>query len=215
MSLLDLEHMRRNTAYVERLVGSPGLALLTVNLQNDFCHANGAIAERAPKEEVEAAVRNAGFLISAARQANVPVLFARTVHNEWTLRGNWLRARVDPDHQAEPTWCQEGSWGADWFIEPDPSDAVITVQRYSAFSQTDLEMILRSRRLGNLLVLGFSTNVSVESTCRDGFVRDFGIILVSDCCAAANRARHDGTVYNIAKHSGATALASEILTLWP
>ncbi|MDP6620319.1 MAG: isochorismatase family protein, partial [Nitrospinota bacterium] len=61
---------------------------------------------------------------------------------------------------------------------------------------------------------GVATNVCVESTAREGFMRDYDIVVVSDCCAGVSRARHDATLENIRLHFGLVATANEVESAW-
>ena len=50
--------------------------------------------------------------------------------------------------------------------------------RYSGFFNSQLDSVLRSRGIRNLVFVGIATNVCVESTLRDGFFLEyFGIVL--------------------------------------
>jgi ureidoacrylate peracid hydrolase len=60
---------------------------------------------------------------------------------------------------------------------------LISKQRYSGFFQTDLEDVLRGREIKNLVFVGWTTSVCVESTLRDAFFRDYRCLVLSDCTA--------------------------------
>ena len=76
----------------------------------------------------------------------------------------------------------ENSW--DWQIvdalAPEPGDHIVRKSRYSGFCRTDLEEHLRAAGIRYLLFTGVATNVCVESTARDAFMREFWPILVED-----------------------------------
>jgi ureidoacrylate peracid hydrolase len=63
-------------------------------------------------------------------------------------------------------------------LAPRPGDIRVHKPRYSAFFNSQLDSILRSRGIRNLVFVGIATNVCVESTLRDGFhLEYFGILL--------------------------------------
>lgn len=53
-----------------------------------------------------------------------------------------------------------------------------------AFYQTDLELMLRNRRIDNLIVCGVTTEVCVNTTVREANDRGFRCIVLADCCAS-------------------------------
>ena len=66
----------------------------------------------------------------------------------------------DPLNQA----CQPGSAGTQFAdnVVPEPSEIVITKHRYSAFADTDLELLLRSNGLRTVVLAGMTTNCAIE-----------------------------------------------------
>ena len=122
----------------------------------------------------------------------------------------WMRKR--PNAQLI---CLEGSWGAEFYrVEPEAGEPVVIKHRYSAFVDTDLELILRSRGIKTLVLCGVASNVCVESTARDGYMRDYYIVLVDDCSAAYDPAKHAATLSNIAHHFGVVVTADEVIDAW-
>jgi ureidoacrylate peracid hydrolase len=66
-------------------------------------------------------------------------------------------------------------------LTPEPSDMIITKTRFSGFTGTSLETVLRSRNVESLILLGATTTVCVESTVRDAMFLDFNALVLSDC----------------------------------
>jgi isochorismate hydrolase len=62
----------------------------------------------------------------------------------------------------------------------DPRDILLEKPRCGAFHGTDLELILRSPSIDTITVTGIATNVCCETTAREGVVRDFGVLFLSD-----------------------------------
>jgi ureidoacrylate peracid hydrolase len=79
----------------------------------------------------------------------------------------------------------ERTWNTDIVPElaPQPGDVLISKQRYSGFFETELDQVLRKRGIKNLVFVGWTTSVCVESTLRDAFFRDYRCIVLSDCTA--------------------------------
>jgi nicotinamidase-related amidase len=80
---------------------------------------------------------------------------------------------------------EQGSVG---MIEPSPviapkiGELVITKRRVSAFTGSDLEVILRGQGVSHLVLCGVATSGVVLSTTREAADKDYGITVLSDLC---------------------------------
>jgi ureidoacrylate peracid hydrolase len=177
-------------------------ALIIVDVQNDFCHNQGVFAKRDFNlSHVEKAVNNLLPFMNQCRQYNLPIIFVRTVHSNWTDSESWI-GRLEGAAR-EMSICRPDSWGAEFYkVKPLTTDFIVTKHRFSGFVGTDLDLVLRSKGIETLLMTGVATNVCVETTARDGFNRDYRIILVEDCCAAFSPEEHASTVTNMSKYFG-------------
>ena len=63
-----------------------------------------------------------------------------------------------------------------------PEELVVYKQRVGAFSENELHLILRARRIENLVFFGISTSGIVLSTLRRAFDLDFHCIVLKDAC---------------------------------
>jgi len=189
-------------------------ALLVIDMQNDFCHPQGVSGKRGRQltMSIEMAPRLEAF-IKECRHAGMPVIFVKTIHSPWTDSPSWVR-RLDKDRG--DSVCRPGTWGAEFYagIRPEEGEVVITKHRYSAFLGTDLDLILRSSGIRSLLISGVGTNVCVESTLRDGYMRDYYIVLLEDCVGATNQELHQATLKNVTLHFGTVSNSTEVLKLW-
>lgn len=67
-------------------------------------------------------------------------------------------------------------------IAPTEKDIVITKRRVSAFTGSDLEVVLRGQGITDLVLCGIATSGVVLSTTREAADKDFGITILSDLC---------------------------------
>lgn len=67
----------------------------------------------------------------------------------------------------------------------DPRDILLEKPRFGAFHGTDLELILRSRGIDTVIIVGIATNVCCETTAREAAVRDFRVFFLSDGTATS------------------------------
>jgi ureidoacrylate peracid hydrolase len=187
--------------------------LVIVDMQNDFCHRDGAACKRGRDMGfVENMIPRLIGLVGAARERGFPICFVRTSGNQWTNSPVWTEFK-NPELLA----CAEGSWGAEFHagLEPQADEMVVTKHRYSAFIGTDLDMLLRARGVKSLLVTGVGTGMCVFHTLTVGFMLDYYITLVEDCAATTyGREAHNDAVALIKKHYGQVAASKEIIDIW-
>ena len=67
-------------------------------------------------------------------------------------------------------------------IAPLPTDSVVTKLRVSAFTGSDLEVLLRAQDIRHLVLCGIATSGVVLSTLREAADKDYGLTVLSDCC---------------------------------
>jgi len=68
-------------------------------------------------------------------------------------------------------------------IAPEAGEIVITKRRVSAFTGSDLEVVLRAGGLDHLVLCGISTGGVVLSTVREAADKDYRLTVVQDLCA--------------------------------
>lgn len=186
-----------------------------MDVQNDFCHSDSPLAKAgndmsAAQEMVPRLLQ----LVDAARGAGTTIIWVKMLHAEYTTSpsNTEQRQRTRPN---TALICQEGTFGIEFYrVEPEPGEPIVVKHRYSAFVDTDLQLILRSRGITSLILTGVATNVCVESTARDGYMRDYFITFASDCSATYDQAKHEATLRNMADHFGVVATSDEIMEAW-
>lgn len=202
------------------MTGTPVLppiktAVLVVDMQNDFCHPEGAFV--AGGRDVSTAIAMAPRLesfLNEARAHRVHVVFIRTTHDETTDTKVWLE-RTSRARATKPSTCRTDTWGADFYqVSPKSGEPVIVKHRYSAFTETSLNIVLRAAGITSLLVTGVATEVCVESTLRDGLSHDYHMTLVEDCCASYSEDAHNQTIANVRDNFGFVVNSEDIRSAW-
>jgi ureidoacrylate peracid hydrolase len=199
-------------SFEERIDPGHGM-LLVVDMQNDFCHPEGAAGKRGRDMNfVQSMIPRLVRLVKKAREHDFPICFVRTSGNQWTNSAVWTEFK-----NTQLLACAEGSWGAEFHagLEPQPGEMIVTKHRYSAFIGTDLDMLLRARGVKSLLVTGVGTGMCVFHTLTVGFMLDYYITLVEDCAATTyGRAAHDEAIALVKKHYGRIASSEQIIAHW-
>jgi nicotinamidase-related amidase len=67
-------------------------------------------------------------------------------------------------------------------LAPAKGDVVVTKQRWSSFFQTNLDLQLRARGIGTIVIAGGSTDVGIASTVFAARDLDYGIVVIRDAC---------------------------------
>jgi ureidoacrylate peracid hydrolase len=196
-------------------------ALLLVDVQNEFCAEGGAPhREGRDLSLIQAMVPRLESLLNAARAAKVPCIWIRCAYNtkqNWYLSETWLEQSNRKRKGSYVTYpvCEPGEWNADFYhIRPNPDEVIVTKHRFGSFEGTDLDLVLRSRGIRTLIMTGVATNVCVETTAREGFLKDYYIVFTSDCTATFSQAMHDATLFNIDQFFGEVVTARDIMTCW-
>jgi nicotinamidase-related amidase len=131
-------------------------------------------------------------LLARARQAGMLVVHTREGHRAdlsdapraKVERGS-PRARIgDPGPMGRI--LVRGEPGHDIIPElyPKSGEPVVDKPGKGAFYATELELILATRGIENLIVCGVTTEVCVHTTVREGNDRGYRCIVPSDCCAS-------------------------------
>jgi ureidoacrylate peracid hydrolase len=198
---------------LRRRIEPSSTAVLVIDVQNDFCSPDGAVEQAGrPLRGRAEMVEKLGRLVAGARTAGANVIFVQTIARSWTDSDPWLYRASDTPRTDT---CREGTWGAEFFeVAPIAGEPVIVKHRNSAFFNTELDSVLRTLKVQSLILSGTSTNVSVESTARDGIMRDYHIVLAEDCSAARSLAAHESTLMNIRNHFGIVTSCDEVLGIW-
>jgi nicotinamidase-related amidase len=68
-------------------------------------------------------------------------------------------------------------------VAPLPDEVIVTKRRYSAFTGSDLEVVLRAQGIQHLVLTGISTSGVVLSTVREAADKDYRLTVLSDGCA--------------------------------
>jgi isochorismate hydrolase len=177
-------------------------ALLVVDMQRIFANPNGS--SYLPMSL--GAEQNLIRLVEKCRLAGLPVMYTRHVHRHPRQDGGamarWWRSLI-----------VEGSWESELIddLRPASDERVFTKCRYSAFSGTELEMVLRSMGVEDLIIGGVMTNLCCETTARDAFVKDFNVFFLGDGTAAANMELHLASLRNIAYGFGRVMSTDEAI----
>jgi len=99
-------------------------------------------------------------------------------------------------------------------VVPKEGEVVIPKYRHSAFVSTYFDQFLRIRQIETLIVTGLATNVCVESTARDGFARDYHIVIPEDLTEGTSPEAKKWSLNNINSFFGEIVQSQDLLKCW-
>jgi len=98
-------------------------------------------------------------------------------------------------------------------LNHQPSDHLITKKQWGAFTYTDLDNYLQSQKVTQVVVVGMSTSIGVESTARHARELGYAVTLVTDAMTDTNMDAHNNSIEIIFPRLGETCTTSELTAL--
>jgi nicotinamidase-related amidase len=96
-------------------------------------------------------------------------------------------------------------------MAPIPTDIIITKRQWGAFYGTELDLLLRRRRMRTMVLLGIATEYGVESTARSAYEYGYEQVFAEDAMSGASEEGHHLSVNAILKRLGRVRSTEEIL----
>ncbi|MGH2404720.1 MAG: cysteine hydrolase [bacterium] len=135
-------------------------------------------------DQLDQALPNVSHLVDGCRRHRLPIVFTRLVAGR--LQDVASQARVTG------FWAMADSPEAEFLpgLVPAAGERVIDRTTTSALATPPLHEVLRAHGTRGLIICGVLANAAVEHTARDAADLDYGVIVVSDACAAETWAIH-------------------------
>ncbi len=216
--------MEKALTTLEAKVNPAHTALVVVDVQNDFASKEGFMGRLGFDVSMcQAMVPRLVRFIDQARQAGVTIIYIQNIYSSeqnWYLSDVWLeqfkRNGKNLAGYVDIPVCEKNSWSGAFYegIKPLPNEIIVNKHRFSAFMDTDLDVILRTRGIRTLIMTGISTNVCVETTSRDGYMKDYYIVFLKDCTATYLESWHNSTLSNIDRFFGQVVESGDVVKAW-
>jgi nicotinamidase-related amidase len=180
--------------------------LLIIDMQNDMAHPDGRMFIRDAAHRAETMAR----VLQAFREVRAPVIHAVRSYraDSWDVE----RFRV-PYFQNDRGFFVEGTWGRQIIerLTPEPGEPIVVKQRFSAFMQTELDMLLRRADIGRIAVMGLTLPNCPRATMYDAVALDYDVIAIEDGLATGSEDTRIANLRDLEAIGVRVATADEII----
>jgi nicotinamidase-related amidase len=195
-------HRPQRTGLIEK-DGRHDTALIVLDMISCWNFPDAPALERQAAAMTPAIAR----LKQRCTQAGVPVIYANDNSGQWRSDFKFVVGES----------LESSGRGADITraLEPGPDDYFVLKPKHSAFFATPLELLLDHLRARRLIIAGVAGDQCVLNTAVDARMRDFDIVVPSDCIASMTAARNRRAVEHLRDVLGVHTGPSPTIRLKP
>jgi nicotinamidase-related amidase len=133
--------------------------------------------------DTTALINNVNKAIATARDNKIPVIYAVVGFRSGMPEINMNNKSFAASKERFTNVDMNEFMKIEAALAPLSDDITVVKRRVSAFTGSDLEVILRAKGIQHIVLTGISTSGVVLSTVREAADKDYQITVLSDCCA--------------------------------
>ena len=176
-------------------------ALLVIDMQKFFLNKDSHSYIPA----ATAIVPNVNLIISKYREKKFPIIFtfhAYKINEKPGVMGKWWGDMLRVNNPLSEIHSS---------VDLHKDDIILRKNRYSAFIETDLDKILKEKKIDTLVITGIMTHLCCETTARDAFMRDYDVYFIIDATATETESLHISSLRTLTDGFTIPMKTSEIL----
>ncbi|HEX8547835.1 MAG TPA: isochorismatase family cysteine hydrolase [Cytophagaceae bacterium] len=153
-------------------------AILIIDVINDFDFEDG----QKLFDNAMPVAQNIKELKLEARKRKIPVIYVNDNFGKWKSNINILVDHCINDNTLGKSIAE--------LLRPENEDYFVLKAKHSGFYSTTLSLLLEYLNTETLILTGITTDICIFFTANDAYMRDFKIIVPSDCTAAVYKEQH-------------------------
>ena len=157
-------------------------AMIVIDMERGFTEPSSIHCIRTAMDTVPACSK----AMQMAREKGIPVFLVNRIY-----RADGSDVEATRYH----TWVQGGkamtpgstgplSYEMPEGMKPQPGDYTLIKPRFSAFFQTELDLILRRLRVETVILIGTTTPNCIRTSCYDAVSLDYNVVILPECCSS-------------------------------
>lgn len=167
----------------QKLINPKNTIVLVIDVQNDYCSEKGklAIERNVDVKPVQRMVSKLIRFIELARDFGLPIVFVR-MNKDIKQVDESLRVKLQSlGSPLGSSLCVPGTWGFEYYkIKPEQGDVEIIKKSYDAFSNPELDKLLKKWKIKNLIITGAYTAICIDATLKSGFSKGYNVVIPED-----------------------------------
>ena len=214
-------------------IDASSTAVIVVDMENDF-GAKGGMFDHAGVDisMIHKVIDPTAKVLEAARLAGIKIIYLKmafrddlsdigsdeSVNRVRHLNFKHVGDTINAPDGSKSRILIRNTWGTDIVpeLKPQDGDIVMYKTRFSGFYQTNLDSTLKQLHKKNLIIIGCTTSICVESTVRDAMFRDYLPVVLGDCTAEPignnfPRSNHEASLLTIQTLFGWVSNSNEFI----